>query len=116
LSSTWFLLLRDSLNVRSLPFQLWRCVEKQVNETFSNPAADSWNKGDKNNKFSISNVYHVQQMYIMYRLTNRMFIAFLLYLCQIEGLFKDTLNAYKIVAEEQTKDSLNFLSSLFEFL
>jgi hypothetical protein len=40
------------------------------------------------------------QMYIMYRLTNRMFIAFLLYLCQIEGLFKDTLNAYKIVAKE----------------
>jgi hypothetical protein len=40
------------------------------------------------------------QMSIMYRLTNRMFIAFLLYLCQTEGLFKDTLNAYKIVAEE----------------
>jgi hypothetical protein len=55
-------------------------------------------------------------MYIMYRLTTRMFVAFLLYLCQTESLFKDILNAYKIVAEEQTKDSLNFLSSLFEFL
>jgi hypothetical protein len=40
------------------------------------------------------------QMSIMYRLTNRMFIAFLLYLCQTKGLLKDTLNAYKIVAEE----------------
>jgi len=38
-------------------------VEKQVNETFSNPAADSWNEGDKDNKFSISNVYHVQANY-----------------------------------------------------
>ena len=56
------------------------------------------------------------RMYIMYRLTTRMFVAFLLYLCQTESLFKDILNAYKIVAEEQTKDSLNFLSSLFEFL
>jgi len=41
LSSTWFLLLHDSLNVRSLRFQLWKCVEKQFNETFSNPAANS---------------------------------------------------------------------------
>jgi hypothetical protein len=48
----------------------------------------------------------------MYRLTTRMFVAFLLYLCQTESLFKDILNAYKIVAEEQTKDSLNSLQSL----
>jgi len=52
------------------------------------------------------------RMYIMYRLTTRMFVAFLLYLCQTESLFKDILNAYKIVAEEQTKDSLNSLQSL----
>jgi len=90
------MLLHDSLNVRSLTIQPRGRVEEQVNETFSNPAADSWNEGDKDNKFSISNVYHVQANILM-------FVAFLLYLCQTESLFKDTLNAYKIFAEEKKK-------------
>jgi len=38
MSSTRFLLLRDSFNVYSLPFQLREHVEEWVNETFSNSA------------------------------------------------------------------------------